>query len=160
MLFRSDSSEASTRRPHFSPRAKRVIQLFMNGGPYPGDLFDPKPLVGKYAGQRPESVNLRTERKTAGLLPSPFRFQPSGVSGVPVSELLPNLAEQIDDVCVIRSVHTDNPNHESYMPSFQESNDKYNEYWNRWVETPDLDLDVEIDALQADLQLIFDAAES
>ncbi len=55
--------------------------------------------------------------------------------------------------------HADNPNHESYMPSFQETNDKYNEYWNRWVETPDLDLDAEFDALQADLQLIFDAAE-
>ena len=54
--------------------------------------------------------------------------------------------------------HTDNPNHESWMPSFQETNDKYNEYWNKWVETPGLDLDAEFIALQADLQRIFDAA--
>jgi len=105
------TAAASPRKPHFAPRAKRVIQLFMNGGPYQGDLLDPKPLLAKYAGQRPESANLRTERKTAGLLPSPFRFTPRGESGVPVSELLPKFAECIDDVCVLRSVHTDNPNH-------------------------------------------------
>lgn len=96
---------------HHAPRAKRVIQLFMNGGPFSGDLFDPKPLVKKFAGQRPDEVNLRTERKTAGLLPSPFRFHPSGHSGVAVSELLPRMARCIDDVCVLRSVYTDNPNH-------------------------------------------------
>ena len=104
------ASEA-IKQPHFAPRAKRVIQLFMNGGPYQCDLLDPKPLTKKYAGQRPESVNLRTERKTAGLLPSPYRFSPSGESGVPVSELLPKFAQLIDDVCVLRSVYTDNPNH-------------------------------------------------
>jgi hypothetical protein len=101
----------ATKQAHFAPRAKRVIQLFMNGGPYHCDLFDPKPLTKKYAGQRPESVKLRTERKTAGLLPSPYRFSQSGDSGVPVSELLPKFAQRIDDVCVIRSVYTDNPNH-------------------------------------------------
>jgi hypothetical protein len=83
----------------------------MNGGPFQGDLFDPKPALEKYAGQRPEAVQLRTERKTAGLMPSPFRYRPSGESGVPVSELLPRLAGCIDDICVLRSVHTDNPNH-------------------------------------------------
>ena len=57
--------------PHFAPRAKRVIQLFMNGGPYQGDFFDPKPALEQYAGQRPAAVNLRTERVTAGLMPSP-----------------------------------------------------------------------------------------
>src|SRR4051812_814238 len=70
-------------------KAKRVIQLFMNGGPFQGDLFDPKPQLEKFAGQRPAEVDLRTERKTAGLVPSPFKFQPAGKSGVPVSELLP-----------------------------------------------------------------------
>jgi multiple sugar transport system substrate-binding protein len=63
------------------------------------------------------------------------------------------------DVVVAGMAYADNPNHESWMPSFQESNDKYNEYWNKWVELPDLDLDAEIDELQADLQLIFEAAE-
>ena len=107
----AEPAAAATRLPHFAPRAKRVIHLFMNGGPYQGDLLDPKPRMARYAGQRPASADLRTERKTAGLLPSPFRFAPRGESGVPVSELLPHFAECIDDVCVLRSVHTDNPNH-------------------------------------------------
>ncbi len=97
--------------PHFPPKARRVIQLFMNGGPYQGDLFDPKPLLEKFSGQRPEAVQLRTERATAGLLPSPFKYRPCGESGVPVSELLPQLGKCVDQLCVVRSVHTDNPNH-------------------------------------------------
>ncbi len=107
----SKESQAAQTPAHFAPKAKRVIQLFMNGGPFQGDLLDPKPLLKKYAGQRPPEANLRTERKTAGLLPSPFKFNRSGESGVPVSELLPQLGACIDDVCVLRSLHTDNPNH-------------------------------------------------
>lgn len=98
--------------PHTAPRAKRVIQLFMNGGPFGPDMFDPKPNASKYEGQRPSELDaFRTERKTAGLMPSPFQFQPRGQSGVQVSELLPKFAEHIDDVCVLKSVYTDNPNH-------------------------------------------------
>ncbi len=97
--------------PHFAPRAKRVIHLFMNGGPFQCDLFDPKPALTKYAGQRPAAVELRTERKTAGLMRSPFQFTRCGENGMQVSELLPRLGTVIDDVCVIRSVHTENPNH-------------------------------------------------
>ena len=96
---------------HFPPRAKRVIHLFMNGGPFQADLFDPKPALEKYAGQRPEGANLLTERPTGGLLPSPFKFKPRGQSGVPVSELLPEVSKHIDDICVLRSMHADNPNH-------------------------------------------------
>lgn len=96
---------------HFAPRAKRVIHLFMNGGPFHGDLFDPKPALAKYAGQRPSGTDLVTERPTGGLLASPYRFRPCGESGVPVSELLPHLRRHIDDICVLRSVHADNPNH-------------------------------------------------
>ncbi len=96
---------------HFEPRAKRIIHLFMNGGPFQADLFDPKPSLLKYAGQKPEGADLLTERPTGGLLPSPFRFRPCGESGVPVSELLPKLSQHIDDVCVLRSMHADNPNH-------------------------------------------------
>ena len=107
----SRDSHATEKPAHFAPRAKHVIQLFMNGGPFQGDLFDPKPLLKKYAGQRPPEADLRTERKTAGLLPSPFAFQNRGKSGLPVSELLPKLGGCIDDVCVLRSLHTDNPNH-------------------------------------------------
>jgi hypothetical protein len=97
--------------PHFRPRAKRVIHLFMNGGPFQADLFDPKPALLKYAGQKPEGANLLTERPTGGLLPSPFRFRQCGDSGIPVSELLPKLSQHIDDICVLRSMHADNPNH-------------------------------------------------
>lgn len=97
--------------PHFRPRAKRVIQLFMNGGPFGPDLFDPKPAINQYAGQRPEAVNLRTERQTAGLMPVPFKFRKCGKSGLEISELLPHVSACADDLCVIRSTHTDNPNH-------------------------------------------------
>lgn len=105
------ATERSTALPHFQPRAKRVIHLFMNGGPFQADLFDPKTALLKYAGQRPEGADLLTERPTGGLLPSPFRFRRCGQSGLPVSELLPQLSAHIDDICVLRSMHADNPNH-------------------------------------------------
>jgi hypothetical protein len=97
--------------PHFPPRAKRIIHLFMNGGPFQGDLFDPKPAVAKHAGERPAEVDLRTERKTAGLLPSPLKYARHGESGLEISELLPHLSRHADELCVLRSLHTDNPNH-------------------------------------------------
>ena len=109
-LLQGESASAAL-ASHSRPRAKRMIQLFMNGGPFQGDLFDPKPALQKYAGQRPEAVQLRTENATGGLMPVPFRFRQWGESGLSVSELLPQFASCIDDVCVLRSVHTDNPNH-------------------------------------------------
>ena len=63
------------------------------------------------------------------------------------------------DVVVAGMAYPDNPNHESWMPSFQETTDKYNEYWNKWANTAGLDLDAEFESLTADLQTIFDAAE-
>jgi hypothetical protein len=96
---------------HFRPRAKRVIQLFMNGGPFQADFFDPKPAINKFAGQRPKAVELRTENKTGGLLAVPFAYRKRGKSGLEVSDVLPRLAECADDLFVIRSMHTDNPNH-------------------------------------------------
>ena len=101
----------ATAAPHFRPTAKRVIHLFMNGGPFGPDMLDPKPDLNRYAGQRPAEVDLRTERQTFGLMPVPFRYRRCGQSGLEVSELLPRFAGCIDDVCVLRSVHTDNPNH-------------------------------------------------
>src|SRR3954467_14434148 len=89
--------------PHFPPRAKRVIHLFMNGGPFGPDLLDPKPAINRFAGQRPAAVELRTENQTGGLMPVPFRFRRHGQSGLEVSELLPRFAQCIDDVCVLRS---------------------------------------------------------
>src|SRR5438876_297033 len=67
--------------PHFAPKAKHNIVLFMPGGPSQLDLFDPKPALRQYVGQRPEAVNLRTERTTGGLLPSPFTFRKHGRAG-------------------------------------------------------------------------------
>ena len=98
--------------PHFAPKAKRIINLFLNGGPSQVDTFDPKPMLDKYHGKPIPSGNLRTERKTGSLLRSPFTFQKHGQSGIEVSEIFPKLAEHIDDVCVIRSMFTDRPNHE------------------------------------------------
>jgi len=94
-----------------APRAKRVIFLFMNGGPSHVDTFDPKPALLRHEGQQP-SGKLYRAPKTSGFMPSPFQFQKHGQSGIEVSESLPNLARVIDDCCVIRSMHTDVPNHE------------------------------------------------
>jgi hypothetical protein len=101
--------EAAT-GPHFRPRAKRVIFLFMNGGPSHVDTFDPKPALKKHAGQKPAGTFQRNAK--LGYMPSPFGFRPHGRGGVVMSELFPHLAGCADDLCVLRSMHTDIPNHE------------------------------------------------
>jgi len=101
--------------PHFRPRAKRLIHIYLNGGPSQIDTFDPKPLLAKYAGQPLPSGNLTTERKTGAALPSPFKFEKHGESGIEVSELFPHVARHIDDICVVRSMYADTPNHEQSM---------------------------------------------
>src|SRR5919201_336440 len=100
--------------PHFAARAKRVIFLFMNGGPSHVDTFDPKPALAKYQGQPvPAALAKETGRKTSGkLMPSPFKARPFGKSGIPVTEIYPEVGSCIDDICVLRSLYTDNPNHE------------------------------------------------
>jgi hypothetical protein len=98
--------------PHFAPKAKHVIYLFLNGGPSQVDTFDPKPMLAKHHGQPAPSGNLKTERKTGSLLKSPFEFHPGGKSGLPISEIFPKLRERADDLCVIRSMYTERPNHE------------------------------------------------
>ena len=100
------------RSGHFPARAKRVIHLFMNGGPSQVDTFDPKPMLAKYNGKRPPHADLKTERKTGGLMMSPFKFNRHGESGLEISEIFPHLAKCADDLCVIRSMHTNIPNHE------------------------------------------------
>ncbi len=97
---------------HFKPRAKHVIHLFMNGGPSQVDTFDPKPELDKQHGTRPAAANLNTERKTGNLFKSPFKFKKYGQSGIEVSELFSEVGKHIDDICVIRSMHADVPNHE------------------------------------------------
>src|SRR5690348_14291981 len=101
----------SIKRPHFAPKARRVVHLFMNGGPSQVDTFDPKPLLEQYHGKPLSSPNLRTERKTAGALRSPFKFQKYGKSGIEVSELFARTAaEHSDEMCIIRSMRADVPN--------------------------------------------------
>ena len=92
--------------PHFAPKAKRVVHLFMNGGPFGPDFLDPKPALKQFEGQRPAGTDLRTERPTGGLLDAPFKYARHGQSGLEVSELLPHTARFADDLCVLRSVHT------------------------------------------------------
>ncbi len=99
------------KEPHFKPRAKRVIQFFLNGGPSHVDTFDYKPSLAKYAG-KPLSVTQLTERKTGAAFPSPFKFKPYGESGIPVSEIFQKTAAHIDDMAIVRSMYADVPNHE------------------------------------------------
>jgi hypothetical protein len=99
------------RMPPLKARAKRVIFLFMNGGPSQVDTFDPKPSLQKYAGQA-IPLHLPTERKTGAAFPSPYGFKKYGQSGIEVSDIFPNVAKHVDDMCVIRSMHADVPNHE------------------------------------------------
>lgn len=98
--------------PHFPGKAKAVIHLFMNGGPSHVDTFDPKPMLDRYAGKPLPMENLRTERKTGAAFASPFKFKQYGQSGTPVSEIFSNVAESVDDIAVIRSMHAEVPNHE------------------------------------------------
>jgi len=105
------SNPMHPRPPHFAPRAKRVIHIFLNGGPSHVDTFDPKPQLDKYHG-RSIPLNLRTERETGTAYRSPFKFKKYGESGIEVSEIFSHVGEMIDEVCVIRSMHANVPNHE------------------------------------------------
>ena len=99
-------------RPHFAPKAKRVVHLFMNGGPSQVDTFDPKPELEKRHGQVIPLDGLKTERPTGAALRSPFGFARYGECGLEVSELFAKTAQHADDLCVIRSMKADVPNHE------------------------------------------------
>ena len=99
------------KKPHFPGKVKRVIHLFMNGGPSHIDTFDPKPKLNAQAG-KPIPIHLRTERKTGAAFPCPFKFKKYGQSGIEVSEIFQHTAKHIDDIAVIRSMHADVPNHE------------------------------------------------
>jgi hypothetical protein len=102
----------AVKRPHYPARAKRLIFLFMSGGPSHVDTFDPKPRLDRDNGkplpfEQPKLVRTRT----TNILRSPFKFHKHGQSGIEISELFPNIARRIDDICVIRSMVADNINH-------------------------------------------------
>ena len=97
---------------HFPGQAKAVIQLIQNGGPSQMDLFDPKPMLAKYAGQpHPDGVEIHQPGNKNTLLPTPFEFRKHGQCGMDVSEVLPQQAEIVDKLCFIRSMHTEHNNH-------------------------------------------------
>jgi hypothetical protein len=107
------ASPLSPKPSHYPARAKRVIHLFMNGGPSHVDTFDYKPALEKYHGQKPPDRATKTERVgNSTLMMSPFKFAKHGKCGLDVSEIFPKVAEHADDLCVLRSMHTNIPNHE------------------------------------------------
>lgn len=109
-------SPLSPRPPHFPGKVKRIIHIYLNGGPSQVDTFDPKPLLAKYDGQPlPSDSKLSTERQTGAALASPFQFKQYGQSGLPVSEIFQKTAAHVDDICFIRSMHANTPNHEQSM---------------------------------------------
>ncbi len=109
---REAASSLSIKAPHFPARAKHVIFLFLNGGLSQVDSFDPKPELDRLDGQPLPGATVRTERKTGNLMRSPFPFKKYGQSGIEVSEIFSKVGEMADDLCVVRSMHTEVPNHE------------------------------------------------
>lgn len=109
-----DEADAAA-KPHFRAKARRVIWLFMHGGPSHVDLFDPKPDLVKYAGKPlPDSFGEVMTRRNVARNPllGPIRpFRPRGQSGLQISDFLPNIADLADELCVVRSMHGDSVNH-------------------------------------------------
>ena len=109
------SALAAPRRtlaPHFAPRAKRVIFLFMWGGPSQVDLFDPKPQLQQRAGQPLHGNDVGSDKEKLGtILGSPFKFAQHGEAGMWISELFPHLATHADKLCLVRSLHTEGSAH-------------------------------------------------
>ena len=108
------SGPLALREPHFAPRAKRVIMLFMFGGPSHIDTFDPKPILNRDSGKplpfaKPRIISF--PRRGGDLIGSPFEFKRHGQSGAEVSELFPHVAGIVDDLAIVRSMHCTNPRH-------------------------------------------------
>lgn len=107
-----DVDPLAVKQPHFPARAKRIIFLFMTGGPSQVDTFDPKPLLDRDDGKPLPFAKPRVQfAPTGNLLKSPWKFQQYGESGIPVSELFPHMATRVDDLCMLHSVHGTNPAH-------------------------------------------------
>lgn len=98
--------------PHFAPRARAVIQLYMHGGPSHVDLLDPKPMLNRFDGTAPPDEVADDENRTKSLMGSPFRFHRCGQSGLEFSEIQPFVSQHADDIAVIRSMFSEHRNHE------------------------------------------------
>jgi hypothetical protein len=112
MLEAASAHPFDPKPTHFPARAKHVIYLVLNGGLSQVDSFDPKPYLDKYNGQPMPGGSPKSESSTGNLMRSPFAFRKCGQSGIDVSEIFPRIAGVIDRFAVIRSMHTDVPNHE------------------------------------------------
>ena len=112
--------------PHFAARAKRTVFLFMKGGPSHVDTFDPKPLLTRDHGNPPPFELPRVTFAAQGnLLKSPWKFHRHGESGLPVSELFPHVAQHVDDLCILRSVHGTNPAHGGALLKLHTGSDQF-----------------------------------
>lgn len=111
-MLRAETASLAPKAPHFAPKAKQVIFLFLNGGPSQVDTFDPKPALAKYHGQAMPGDYPKAKQERGTLMRSPFSFQRYGQSGLEISELFAKTAAHADDLCVIRSMHTDLPAHQ------------------------------------------------
>mgnify|MGYP000890745636 CR=1 FL=1 len=107
------STAAAVKKPHFEPRAKSVISLFMSGGVSHVDTFDPKPALNKYAGQPLTGKGDVVVRQghPGPLMPSPFRFKKYGQGGIDISEIFPHVATHADELAVLRSVFSKSNDH-------------------------------------------------
>ena len=115
-LLEAKSTALEPRSAHHQPRAKHIIHIYLNGGPSQVDTWDPKPLLDRHGGRPIPVGNLTTERETGVALASPFRFQQYGDSGLWSSTVFEKTASQhADRLCVIRSMHSNTPNHEQSM---------------------------------------------
>ncbi|MBL8293704.1 MAG: DUF1501 domain-containing protein, partial [Bryobacterales bacterium] len=101
----------AVKAPHFPPKVKHVVFLFLNGGLSQVDTFDPKPELTRQDGKPLPGPKVKTDSATGNLMASPFTFKKYGQSGLEVSEIFPKVGALIDDFCVIRSCYADNGNH-------------------------------------------------
>jgi len=115
-LLEAAQNPLAARDPHFRPRARHVIHIYLNGGPSQVATWDPKPELTRQAGKKLPTGNLTTERETGVALASPFKFKQYGESGLWCSTVFRRTAEQhADKLCVIRSMYANTPNHEQSM---------------------------------------------
>ena len=122
----SSPDPLAPRAPHLPARAKRVIFLFMSGGPSQVDTFDYKPLLTRDDGKPIPFAKPKVQFNTTGnLLKSPWQFKQYGESGGWVSELFPKLAERIDDLCMIHSIHGSNPAHGGAVMKIHTGSDNF-----------------------------------
>ncbi len=122
----ASNNPLAPKQPHFPPRAKRIVFLFMKGGPSHVDTFDPKPMLSKHDGTPPPfDLPKITFAKQGNLLKSPWKFHQRGQSGLPVSELFPHVAKHIDDLCILRSVHGTNPAHGGALLKIHTGSDQF-----------------------------------